>query len=308
VGRSVRVLATLAVVAATLAGCLDANPPSALPSPTRQPEPTPTTTTYSLGTTVWYEGLELHFDTVTAVLDARGGPVEVRLRLDNPTDDVVQLHLVDPTEEAGVLDGKIRLVVGGTAVEATRESIVPDVPAKGSASATLTYELQGIASIDDAVIEIGAAPLHVARVPITAAAGVPLTFEPVELHVGGSGTAASLKITLRSAVMRWDLPDWSQELDAKTRALTLTYDVTYAGDFSGGLSFKGELVALRLPDGTIVERRRDGHNDDVALVGPRKTKKDLVSRFEIPEGVTGSFALLARNGSVIKAIKFTIKG
>lgn len=289
-----RRFATLATLAAVLVGCADAEAPSAAPTPTRAPDPTPIVTTYAVGTTVWYEGLVLHFDLVRATLDDRGGPVVVTLRIDNPNEDI------------GELDGKIRLVVDGKRIDATRESIVPSVPAKGSAGAVLTYELQGIASVDDAVIEVGAAPLHVAKVPLTPAAGKPLVFEPLALALKGSGMAGTVKITLRSGLLRWDLPDWSQELDAKLAALTITYDVTYAGDFGGGLAFTGDLVALRLPDGKVVEARKDGHSQSVELIGPRKTKKDLFSRFEIPSGATGKFALLVRSGDAVKAIPFTI--
>lgn len=301
-----RRLAVFAALAAVLAGCLDADAPSAAPTPTRAPEPTPITTTYDLRTDVWYEGLVLHFDVVTATLDDRGGPVIVNFRIDNPTEDL------------GELDGKVRLVVDGTPVDATRESTVPSVPSKGSAGAVLTFELQGIASIDDAMIEVGAAPLHVAKVPLTPAAGKPLTFEPVAPELKGSGTAGSVKIALRSGLLRWDLPDWSQELDATIAALTITYDVTYTGDFGGGLAFTGNFVgsiadneagvALRLPDGEVVEARKDGpSSQSIELIGPRKTKKDLFSRFEIPAGATGKFALLIRNGKVVKAIQFTIE-
>lgn len=290
-----RRLAVLAALTAILAGCLDADAPSAAPTPTRAPEPTPITTTYDLRTDVWYEGLVLHFDVVTATLDDRGGPVIVSFRIDNPTEDL------------GELDGKVRLVVDGTPVDATRDSTVPSVPSKGSAVAVLTYELQGIASIDDAMIEVGAAPLHVAKVPLTPAAGTPLTFEPLALKLKGSGTAGSVKITLRSGLLRWDLPDWSQELDATLAALTLTYDVTYAGDFGGGIAFTGDFVALRLPDGEVVEERKDGRSRPVELIGPRKTKKNLFSRFEIPAGATGKFALLIRDGELVKAIQFTIE-
>ncbi|HEY8238040.1 MAG TPA: hypothetical protein VIF63_01280, partial [Candidatus Limnocylindrales bacterium] len=246
--------------------------------------------------TAWYEGLVIHVDSVIAVLDARGGPVELHLRFDNAQED------------PGELDGAIRLHIGETFVDPTRESTVPLVPAKGSAGAVLTYDLQNIASIDEAVIEIGAAPLHIARIPLTPAAGAPALFEPIETVIKGVNTAGSTKITLKRAVLRWDLPDWSQELDAGLAALTITYDVNYAGDFSGGLAFTGESVALRLPDGTVVEHRADGHSQSVELIGPRKTKKGLFSRFEIPADATGEFALLVRSGSTTKAILFTIDG
>ena len=291
-----RIGALLAALALLVAGCLDSQGPSAAPTPTRTPEPTPVATTYRLGVSVWYEGLVLHFDQAAAVLDARGGPVELTLRIENPND------------ATGELDGPIRLVSGSTTVDPNRDSTIPDVAPQGSATVVLTYELQGIASIDDAAIEVGALPLHVARVPFRPAPGEDTVFAPMAVRVSGSNTAVDLRITLRTGLLRWDLPDWSEEMDAKLAILTLTYDVTYAGDFPGGISFTGENVALRLPNGKIVEERRDGHSQSVELIGPKKTKKGLSTRFEVPFGMTGKFALVVRNGSTQKTIPFTIGG
>ena len=291
-----RLAVLLASLAVALGGCLDASVPSAAPTPAGSPEPTPASTTYRLGVTVWYEGLVLHFDQATAELDARGGPVEVTLRIQNPNDDT------------GVLDGPIRLAVGSTRVEANRDSSIPDVAPQGSASVVLTYELQGIASVDDAAIEVGAAPQHVARVPMMPDPDAKTVFEPVPIKVAGANTAADLRIALRTGLVRWDVPDWSQELDARLALLILTYDVTYAGAFPGGISFTGENIALKLPDGTIVEGRRDGHSQSVELVGPHKTKKNLFTRFEIPSGTTGKLTLLVRNGGVVKGIPIAIGG
>ena len=286
------VLAACLTLAMALAACDDAGP-SVAPTATPAPEPTATTTVYQLGTTVWYEGLEVEIVSVTATLDSRGGPVGVLLRMDNPT------------SEDSTLDGDVTLVVGTVRAAPTRDSAIPQVPAQGSAAATLMFELQGIESIGQAVLEIGTGPLHVARIPITPFGGLAVIYEPVELALSGSATAGTLKLTLRAGLIRWDLPDWSQELDASLQALTLTYDATYSGDFSGGFAFTGDNVALKLPDGTIVSPRRDGHSQSVELIGAKKTKKGLSSRFEIPAGLTGRFSLLVRNGTE-KAIPFTI--
>ena len=293
-GRAVVLAIALSL---TVAGCFGDPPPSAAPTPTRAPEPTPITTTYQLGTTAWYAGLVLHVDSATATLDERGGPVVVALRLDNPGTDQAQLN------------GKVWLVVNGERIEASRDSKVPTVPAAGSAGAALTYELQGIRSVDDAVIEIGDAPLHVVKIPLTAGAGEVVLFEPRELDVSDARpeTAGNLRIVLRKALLRWDLPDWLEELDADLAALTLTYDVTYVGDFAGGFAFTGDNVQLRLPDGTRVHARPDGHSQSIELIGSRKTKKGLFSRFEIPAGTTGDFALVVHSGGTERAIEFTIE-
>ena len=290
----VRALAALCLATSMVAAACSDAVPSVAPTPSSTPEPTASTNVYELGAMIWYEGLRIEVVSVTATLDQRGGPAEVLLRMDNDTD-------ADSS-----LDGDVTLLVGSVRAEPTRESKLPEVPAKGSAAATLTYELQGISSIGQAVLEFGAGPLHVARVPITPFAGKGLDLQPVPLALSGNGAAGSLNLTLHAGELRWDLPDWSQELDAGVQALTLTYDATYTGDFSGGFAFTGDNVALRLPNGKVVSPRRDGHSQSVELIGARKTKKGLFSRFEIPAGLTGTFNLLVRNGSVERAIPFRI--
>lgn len=284
------------IVAVAIAGCMDASGPSAAPSTGVTPEPTPSAVTYVIGATVWYEGLVLTFDRATATLDERGGTVDLLVGVQNPG------------EEAHDLDGPITLVVGDTRIEPTRDSRIPEVPAAGSVATILSFELQAIPSAEDARIEVGGAPQHVASVPMTPAAGPLVAYEPVALQLKGTATSSALKLTLTGGVLRWDLPDWQQELNANVQALTLTYDATYAGDFAGGLAFTGENVALRLPDGSVVSARRDGRSQSVELIGARKTKKALFSRFEIPAGLTGKFALLVRNAGTEKAITFAIGG
>ena len=292
-------LGSLAVAVFALCGCLDAPAQSIAPTASPTPEPTPVTTTYQLDQTVWYEGLVIHLDSVVASLDQRGGPVEVRIRFENPGADETQLAApvlleVDASSKAPPL-------------APSRDSKIPSVPAHSFAAAVLTYELQETPSVERAVVLIGEAPSHVARIPLRPAGGDPLRLEPVAVKVSGAGAAGDLRITLRSGVLRWDLPDWSQELGADVEAVTLTYDVAFAGSFSGGFAFTGDNVGLRLPDGTIIEPRRDGHSQSIELIGAGQTKKGLLSRFEIPNGLTGKFALVVRNGSAAKAIPFTIK-
>lgn len=295
IGRRFSLIALVAI--ATLAAACDTPGPSPAPTPTRAPEATPVTTVYELAADVWYEGFVLHLGQATARLDARGGTVDVLMTIDNPNPDPADL------------DAPITLVVAGTRLEPTRESQVPSTPGGESRLALLSFELQEIASAADAVLEIGSAPDHVARVAFRPGAAPPaLTiFQPVELELGGSGAAGDLRIVLRSGLLRWDLPDWSEQLPADLLALTITYDVTYGGSFSGGFPFTGENVALRLPDGTVVEARRDGHSQSVELIGAKKTRRNLFSRFEIPADATGEFRLLVRSGPTTRGIRFTIE-
>jgi hypothetical protein len=286
----------LLLVAGVFAACDSAPPASVAPTPTRAPLPTPKTTAYQLGTDVWYEGLVLHMDLATAVLDSRGGTVDIAFRIENSG--------AEPSD----LGARMTLVVAGNRIAPTRESHVPTTPAGETALALLSFELQEIVSAEDGVLEIGSDPDHIAKVPFGPKGGKAVTLEPVQLKPTGTGTAGSLRVALRSGVIRWDLPDWSQELTEDLRALTLTYDATFTGTFAGGLAFTGDNVALRLPNGKVVDSRPDGHSQSVELIGAGKTKRGLMSRFEIPAGMTGKFALLVKSGGTQRAIGFTIKG
>ena len=296
-GRAIaRRLAIAVVMAATVAGCLDAAPSLVAPSTTREPEPTPITTTYDLGASIWYEGLVLHIDRVTSTLDARGGPVEVELRIDNPGPDVAELQAT------------IFLRVGGLPVEPTRESRIPPIPAEGQVTGVMTYELQGVTSVDSATVQVGAVPSHSAFAPLTAAGGTAVTLEPQTLLLTGIGTGGDLRITLTGGLQRWDLPDWSQELAADRQAIIVDYDATFLGDFPGGFAFTGENVALRLPDGTDVPPRPDGHSQSVELIGAEKTKRGLFSRFEIPDSVAGEVWFVVTDGDEEGLIPLVIPG
>jgi hypothetical protein len=138
----------------------------------------------------------------------------------------------------------------------------------------------------------------VAKVPLGPDGGEPVTFEPRRLQLGGNATANDLKVTIRGGVLREDLPDWSQELVASLAALTITYDVTYAGSFAGGFAFTGDNVWLQLPNGDRIRARHDGHSQSVELIGAKKTKKGLFSRFEVPvDALGGDFRLIVDNGA-----------
>lgn len=296
-GRAIaRRLAVAVAAAAIVTGCMDAPPSLVPPTPTREPEPTPTVTTYELGASIWYEGIVVHIDRVTATLDARGGPVDVALRLENPGPDIAELQAT------------IFLRVDGVPIEPTRDSRLPPIPAEGAVNSLMTYELQGVTSVDDATVQVGAAPSHLAFAPLTSAGGPAVTLEPQVLLLTAIGTAGDLRITLTGGLQRWDLPDWSQELPADRQAITIDYNATFLGNFPGGFAFTGENVALRLPDGTDVPPRADGHSQSVELIGAGKTKRGLFSRFEIPDSVAGEVWFVLTDGEEEGLIPLVIPG
>ncbi|HYL39749.1 MAG TPA: hypothetical protein VET90_00410, partial [Candidatus Binatus sp.] len=116
------------------------------------------------------------------------------------------------------------------------------------------------------------------------------------------------RLVASGGLLRWDLPDWAQELPAGTAALTLTYAVTYTGTFSGGVPFTADNIRLALPDGRLEGPRGDGRSQSITAIMPGQTVKALFSRFEIPAGLTGTYALvLVENGKQGK-ITFNLPG
>jgi hypothetical protein len=172
----------------------------------------------------------------------------------------------------------------------------------------MTYELQGVSSVENGSVQVGVAPSHVAFVPLRAGSGTPVTLEPQVLPLTGTGTAGDLRLVLTGGLQRWDLPDWWEELPADRQAITVDYNATFLGGFPGGFAFTGENVALRLPDGTDVPPRADGHSQSVELIGAGRTKRGLFSRFEIPASVAGEVSLVVTNGDEEALIPLVIPG
>jgi hypothetical protein len=279
----------------TIAGCLGS---TALPNPSIRPPDvaaTPAVAAFAIAATVWVDGFVITIHSATASLDAKGGPVSIPIAIENPG------------TEPATLDAPIRLTASGGAVfEVSRGTQLPEVAAGGFAELTIEFEVVGRAAISDGVLRIGRTEDHQAVIPFGPGLARLVTLEPQALELTGTATAGGLRVALRRGGVRWDLPDWHTELPVGTEALTLTYDTTYVGDFAGGLAFTADSVGLRLPDGTIVAPRPDGHSQSIQVVGPKQTARGLESRFEIPTGLTGRFALIIRDGSTRKAIPFTI--
>ncbi len=281
------------IVAIVLAGCLgDSATPS--PSPTPAALQTAVVTTYPLETTVWVEGLVVTVHYATASLDVKGGPVTVSMRIANPGSEPASLS-VPPRLAAS---GAVFTVVSGT--------VLPEVVAGASEEISLVFDVEGRSSIEDGVLRIGRPGDHQAKIPFTRGAVPALTLEPQPGVLSAAVTAGDLRLALRHREVRWDLPDWYQELPMTTEALTLIYDVTYVGTFTGGFAFTGANVVLRLPNGTLVGPRQDGHSQSLVVIGAGKTARSLTSRFEIPTGTTGTIGLVISDGLVRQTATFKI--
>lgn len=295
-GVARRAVALGATAAVLLGGCLsDVPTPAATPPATPAPEPTASVTTYRLSTTVWYAGFVLAFETATATLDDRGGPVAVALTIENR----------GPADAS--LDGPILLTAGGRGIEPRRDSLLPLVPAGGTVAAVITFEVDGAFDTPRSVIRVGRPEEHQAIVPLTGRDVATVTLEPLTMAVDVKGQAGVLLVELEGLELRADLPDWNQELGRGVFALTLTYGATYRSNFAGGFPFTSANVALRLPDGTLVQPRRDGRSQSVALIGPGSREAGLRSRFEVPAPGDGSYAFVVTDGTTSRDLPFTVE-
>lgn len=296
IGAGVRRAGALAwAISMVLAGCLtDAPPPIVRPTPTATPEATPTVTTYRLDRPVWYGGFVMTFGTATATLDAKGGPVVVEAVVGNPGDD-------DAT-----MDGPVVLVAGGLTLESTRESILPLVPAGDAGKATFVFDVPPDFEVAAAEIRVGREGEHQAIVPLATAFTSTVDLRPLAHDLAVEGQAGSLLVQLHGAELRADLPDWRLELDDGALALTLTYDATYRATFSGGFPFTAANIGLLLPDGTILEPRRDGHSQSVLVLEPGVRAVALRSRFEVPAPGLGPYVLVIRDGAATADLPFEI--
>jgi hypothetical protein len=214
--------------------------------------------------------------------------------------------LANPTGDAVTLDSPIVLVVGGSTFEPTRDTVLPSVAAGGSAFTTLHFDVIGQTSVGNAILRIGALDRHQGIVPLQPGAVVPVLLKPVDFSLHGTAVAGDLRLLVSHGELRWDLPDWADELPAGTASLTLTYDVTYGGSFIGGTPFTGDNVGLLLPNGQVVRARSDGLSQSIAVIGPGKTLRRQFSRFEIPAGLPGTYALVLYYNGKQGRIRFTL--
>lgn len=292
--RAAALVAPIAL-AVLVAGCATDLPPSPSAAPTAAPLPTPETRTYPLDVTAFYGGLVIHVDAVSATLRAGIGSAAADMRIENPGTD------------PATLGSPIWLTAGSAVAQQARDTVLPDVDPGQSTPVTILFDVPAGFDIPSAVLRIGRSTEHQVVVPLTSGSAGLITNAPIVLSPKpATATAGSLRVTLRGAELRADLPDWGLELPARVLALTLTYDARYVGQFAGGFAFTAANVGLRLPDGTVVGPRSDGQSQSTAVLMPGVVAKGLASRFEVPIPGPGKYALVIRDGSSSASIPIVV--
>jgi hypothetical protein len=292
--RLARSLAVLLATAATLAACgSDAPTPAA--SPTVSPDPTPTVTRYVMDRKVWYAGLVLTVEQAIATIDENGGPV------------VLSLHLENPGPAAATLGVPVRLTFADHGYEPRRGSEFPELDPGTAADVAITFDTGPGEDLAKAVVRIGRTEDHQALVPLAPGGVEAVALEPVAVDVKGKVRGGDLQLTVAGGVLRWDLPDWNEELRRASAVLTIDYSAVDVGSFEGGIPLTMDSVALQLPDGTEIAPRADGRSQSIAVLLPGATQSGLSTRFEIPAAARGTFTLIVRDGAGgVGRLKFTI--
>jgi hypothetical protein len=281
-------------LAAILAGCGLDNQPTPAATPTDVPLPAPVTTTYALQRTAWYAGLVIHVDSVSSILRAGVGSLTADLRIENPGTDPASL------------DAPILMISGSRILEPVAGTELPDIDAGGSAAVSVRFDVEAGFDVSHATFRIGRPSEHEVVVPLVKGVSALVTNEPRLLALSGSGKAGSLMLTLRSGSVRADLPDFGLELPHGSLVLTVVYNAQYLGTFQGGFAFTAANIGLRLPNGTVVGPRQDGHSQPAAVLLPRAPKEDLTSRFDIPIPGVGTYALVIRDGKSSASIPIKV--
>ena len=285
------------LVAALVAGCVSEPPPPA-PSATATdlPQPTAVVTRSQLATTVWYAGYTIELGSAVATLDAKGGTVTVAAIFHNLGADT------------NGFDVPVRLLASGRRIDSSRDTTVPDLAQGESGPGTFVFAPSSAIDLATASIVIGRDGDHQAVVPFLPGTSAVIDLKPVAppIPAKASTTGGTISLTITGAELRADLPDWGDELPASTMALTFSYTAAYVGTFAGGTPFTASNVALTLPNGKVVSPRKDGKSQSNVLLLPGAPQSSLVSRFEIPLPIGGTYTLTVGDGNAHGTIAFPI--
>lgn len=290
-------LLVAALVAALAAGCVSEAPtPAPTATGTDVPEPTAVVTRSELATTVWYAGYTIDLGTGVATLDAKGGTVTVAVTLHNLGGDT------------NGFDIPVRLLASGRRIDSSRDTALPDLAQGESGTGSFVFLPSSAIDIGAASIVIGRDGDHQAVVPFVPGSAPVIDLKPFAppIPAKASTTGGTISLTITGAELRADLPDWGDELPASTMALTFSYTAAYVGTFAGGTPFTASNVALTLPNGKVVSPRKDGKSQSNVLLLPGAPQSSLLSRFEIPLPVGGTYTLTVGDGNAHGTIAFPI--
>lgn len=166
------------------------------------------------------------------------------------------------------------------------------------------FDVDDAFTFEGAVLTIGLADNNQAVVPFDGTSEA-VSLEPTTYEVGGSASAGAIAVDLHGGELRADVPDEHGQIESGYKALTIGFDVTNHGSYTGGFAFSyGWNLALELPDGTTIA----ADDGPIELLTLGTTLPDKQVRFTIPDPAAGRcrFVLIDDTKSVRRFIPFEL--
>ena len=237
---------------------------------------------FDVGASFWHSGFAVTIDagTVEAQRDEDGQVTGHLLTLsgtfENLGDDAARF----PPEVAVVQD---------TSTYARSQSVqFEDVPSGLVAEGQVAFDVDEDFDPDRAMLVVGAADQARAQVPLGPDAGALVALEPETVDVTGTLSVALLDMEVVGGELRWDVPQDHDQVEAGTRALTLS--MTATSRKRGNWGTFADSFSLTTPDGTSVPA--DAAQLD-SLPGNESglTTQGQWVRFVVDEDVAGDLTL-----------------
>lgn len=278
----------MVLLCAFLAACSGGATPEAsstTPEATNTPSATATplsTDSTTLDAVVWFGGFKLTLETAEVVVDDGLPRVDIQTLFANEGSNNARLNAT------------LNLSSGGRHYQPSlSDQELPEVPGKTEGRGALSFTIDEMFSLDDAVLTIGNPDNNQAIVPF-GLDGALVDLAPVPVRVSGQATGGELRIRARAGELRADIPERHDQVETEHLALTLDFDITYIGDHGGGYAFSTDNLALTMPDGTTVAV--DGGPNELLRAGT--TLPDQQVRFIVRAPVAGTYRLVVIDNTI----------
>ena len=224
----------------------------------------------------WFAGMRMELDEAELATDELGQThLLVHGLVENLTDDTLQSFDVS----AFWLDAD------GTQIEASWESTLEPVPARGTNRGALAFPVSEDLALAGTVLYAGSSAQQQAIVPLDGA-GELISGAPYEPDISGSLTAGDTTVVITDAEVR-TFGLWGNQLDAGRLYLELTVDLTYDGDHPGGQAIGPDEFRLTAPDG----RSTAPSEYPILALDAGSTERGERLAFEIDDPPTGDYSL-----------------
>jgi hypothetical protein len=222
----------------------------------------------------WFAGMRMELTEAELATDDFG---ETRLfvhgLVENLTDDTLQSFDVS----------SFWLDADGTQIEASWESTLDPVPARGTNRGTLVFPVGEDVTLAGTVLYAGSPAQQQAIVPLDGV-GQLVSGAPYEPDISGSLTAGDTTVVVTDAQVR-TFGQWGNQLDAGRLYLELTVDLTYDGEQSQAIG--PDEFRLTAPDGRSIAPTEY----PILAIDAGSTERGERLTFEIDDPPAGDYSL-----------------